>query len=157
LADAKRQIFIMGQRTSFGLAHQTWILLKYLRGGVNLIGGSAATIAEEIADATQKDALILISHRRYSDQTVTAAKIFSKMGASIIALVDADNNPYAKLAKIQMVIPTFGLSMFDSGCATLAFIESLILAVAQYREKKMYKRFESTEKLFKQFETFYGE
>ena len=154
LANEKRQIFIMGQKASFGLAHNLWILLKYLRKKVFLISGQAETITEELMDATPRDVLIVISHRRYANQTVKTANFFSDIGAHIIALVDTEDNPFSQLAEIQMVIPTFGLSIFDSSCATLAFIESLVIAVAHLREDKIYKRFESSEKLIKHFKTF---
>ena len=154
MATENSQIFIIGLRTSFGLAHSLWILLRYLREKVFLISGHMGTIVEEVEDASSKDVLVVISHRRYSNQTVDAARFFSNIGARIIAFVDTDNNPFSKLAEIQMVIPTFGLTMFDSVCATLAFIESLVLAVAHLREDKIYKRFESSEKLFKHFQTF---
>jgi DNA-binding MurR/RpiR family transcriptional regulator len=34
LADGQTRVFIMGQRTSFGLAHTLWIPLRYLREGL---------------------------------------------------------------------------------------------------------------------------
>jgi DNA-binding MurR/RpiR family transcriptional regulator len=154
LADTNRHVFIIGQRTSFGMAHTLWILLRYLREKVFLIGGQASTLVEEIEDAASDDVLVVISHRRYSSQTVNTARHFSERGAYIIALVDSDRNPFSRLAEVQMVIPTYGLTIFDSVCATLAFIESLVIAVAHLREDKIFERFDTSEKLFEKFNTF---
>jgi DNA-binding MurR/RpiR family transcriptional regulator len=154
LADEKRQVFIMGQRTAFGVAHSLWLLLRYLRKRVFLISGQSGTIVEDIGDAGVDDVLVVISHRRYSRQTVDTAKVFSDIGAHIIALVDADISPVSKMAEIQMVIPTFGLTMFDSVCATMAFIESLVLAVAHLRDDTITNRLHAADRLFEHFKTF---
>lgn len=154
LANEESQVFIMGQRTSFGPAHSLWILLRYLRKRVFLISGQSGTIVEHVQDACSKDVLVVISHRRYARQTVDMARIFSDIGAHIIALVDTETNPFSKIAELQMVIPTFGLTMFDSVCATLAFIESLVLAVAHLSEDKIYERLDFADKLFEHFKTF---
>jgi DNA-binding MurR/RpiR family transcriptional regulator len=121
---------------------------------VFLISGQSGTIVEDIGDAGVDDVLVVISHRRYSRQTVDTAKVFSDIGAHIIALVDADISPVSKMAEIQMVIPTFGLTMFDSVCATMAFIESLVLAVAHLRDDTITNRLHAADRLFEHFKTF---
>ena len=105
-------------------------------------------------DVTQKDALVAISHRRYAKQTVKMAEYFSELGARVILLIDEETNPFAHLADPQLVIPSYGLSMFDSDCAFMAVIESLILAVARLREDNIFKRFELKEALFRRFGVF---
>ncbi|MBU0972700.1 MAG: MurR/RpiR family transcriptional regulator [Proteobacteria bacterium] len=154
LANEESKIFIIGQRTSYGPAHSLWILLRYLRKDVFLISGQASTVVEEIEDAKPEDTLVVISHRRYSRQSIQIAEYFRKIGSTIITLVDMDQNPYSKLSTIQLVTPTFGLNMFDSTCATIALIESLILEIARLREENIYDRIDSTEKLFDHFTTF---
>lgn len=157
LADENRKIFIIGHRISYGPAHILWILLKYLRKNVFLITGQFSEVVEEIEDATSNDVLLTISHRRYSRQTIEISEFFNEVGAKIISLVDTDRNPFLHLADIQMVIPASGLTIFDSTCATLAFIEALVLAVASLLGEKIYKRIDENEKLFKHFKTFLDE
>lgn len=154
LADSENRIFINGERTSYGPAHTMWILLNYLRGDTYFLDTKSSILTEQLMDVKPKDVLVAVSHRRYAKQTLKIAEHFSELDARIILIVDEETNPFTQLADLQLVIPSFGLSMFDTDCARMAVIESLILAVAQLREDNIFKRFELKEALFRRFGVF---
>ncbi len=150
----KGKLYIMGQRTSFALGYLFYVLLKYLGPHAILLDAQASMLPDVLVDVTKNDLLFVISHRRYAKLSLRVTEAFSKTGAKVILLTDSDFSPLSHLANHQFVVPSDGLSVFHSFCASTALLESLVIAALQYCDKSINERIERAEKLFTEFETF---
>jgi DNA-binding MurR/RpiR family transcriptional regulator len=107
-----------------------------------------------LIDVTPKDTLFVISHRRYATLTHKVAETFAGAGARIILLTDSEFSPLSSLAHLQLVVPSEGLSIFQSYCAASALLESLVIAALQFCDERVFDRSEKAEKLYEHFDTF---
>jgi len=155
IADPKRHLYIMGQRISYALGYLFYVLLGYLRPRITLLDNQGSILPDLLVDVTKKDILFTITHPRYASMTLKVADCFAKQGAKIILLTDSEFSPLSHLADIQLVVPSDGLSIFQSFCAASALLESLVIAALQFSDDSIYNRGEKAEKLYERFETFY--
>ena len=156
IADPRRHLYIMGQRTSYALGYLFYVLLGYLRPTITLLDIQASILPDLLVDVTKKDVLFAITHRRYASMTLKVADCFLEQGAKIILLTDSEFSPLSHLADIQLVVPSDGLSIFQSFCAASALLESLVIAALQFSDDSIYDRGEKAEKLYQRFETFFS-
>lgn len=154
IADPKGELFIMGQRTSYALAYLFHVLLGYLRPRITLLDPQTSVLPDRLVDVTPKDTLFVISHRRYATLTHKVAETFAGAGARIILLTDSEFSPLSSLAHLQLVVPSEGLSIFQSYCAASALLESLVIAALQFCDERIFDRSERAEKLYEHFDTF---
>jgi len=154
LATCKGSIYIMGSRTSFSLAHLFSLQLSYLRDGIVLLDNLGGSLPNQVRTVSGPDLLIGIFKTRYSRLTEQAAHWFKQKGCCLILLTDRETNPLANLADIQFVAPSDGISIFDSSCATLAVLETLVDLVALQYDKKIDRLLVNVETAFDAFETF---
>lgn len=154
LASCKGSIYIIGSRTSFSLAHLFSLQLSYLREGVVLLDNLGGALPNQVRTVTNKDLLIAIFKTRYSRLTEQTARWFKEKGCRLILLTDRETNPLSNLADIQFVAPSDGISIFDSSCAALAVLETLVDLVAIQYNKKIDRLLVNVESAFDAFETF---
>jgi DNA-binding MurR/RpiR family transcriptional regulator len=154
IADPERNLYIMGQRVSYALGNLFQILLRNLRSRTFLLDSQASMLPDLLVDVSGKDMLFVITLRRYARLSLKVAEHFFEQGARVILFTDSEFSPLSHLAHLQLVVPSQGLSTFRSFCATIALLESLIIAALQFCEDSIYNRFEEAEKLYKDFETF---
>ena len=154
LANAERQLFITGVRTSFGLAYQMYTLLGYLRPNITLLDMQAEMLPNILADISSKAVLFAISFRPYARVTLRIAKYFSEKEAKVILLADSEFSPLSEFASTQFVVPSDGLGMFQSRCAATALLESLNIATMKYCGQFRKERPERMEKVFNEFEVY---
>jgi DNA-binding MurR/RpiR family transcriptional regulator len=154
IADPESNLYIMGQRVSYALGYLFQILLRNLRSRTFLLDSQASMLPDLLVDVSGKDMLFVITLRRYARFSLKVAEHFFEQGARVILFTDSEFSPLSHLAHLQLVVPSHGLSTFRSFCATIALLESLIIAALQFCEDTLYNRFEAAEKLYKDFETF---
>ena len=154
LALGEGTLYVAGNLSSFGLAYLFWLYACYLRDRVVLLSNLGSTLPIELFHVNPKDVLFVITHRRYSRQTQLVVEQFVQKGGRIIMLSDAEVNPYSHLAHLILVAPSETAFMFDSSGACLAVLESLLSAMAHLLEPQLYDRFESSDRLLKQFHAF---
>ena len=154
IADPKGNLFIMAQRTSYGLGYLLHVLLGYLRPNTILLDPQASLLPDRLVDVTDKDTLFAITHRRYARLTLQVATAFSNAGAKVLLLTDSEFSPLSPLADLQLVVPSDGLSIFQSFCSAAAVLESLVIAALQFCDDGMYERSERAERLYADFSTF---
>jgi len=154
IAEPKGHLFIMGQRTSYALAYLFHVLLGYLRPRITLLDPQTSVLPDRLVDVTKHDTLFVISHRRYATLTRKVTKTFADAGARIILLTDSEFSRLSPLAHLQLVVPSDGLSIFQSFCAASALLESLVIAALQFCDESVFERSEKAEKLYESFGTF---
>jgi DNA-binding MurR/RpiR family transcriptional regulator len=151
ISNPDRNLYVVGQRTSFGLAYMFYTLLGYVRPGTTLLDMQSAMLPDVLTDIGPEDMLFAVSFRRYARVTWQVARHFSNRGATVMALVDSEFSPLAELASIQLVVPSEGLAMFRSRCAATAVLESLAIAALQFCDSTTKGRSAAMEALFSDF------
>jgi DNA-binding MurR/RpiR family transcriptional regulator len=151
ISTADRPLFVVGQRTSYGLAYMFHTLLGYVRPHTTFLEMQPAMLPDVLADIGPDDMLFAISFRRYARTTCQVARHFANQGATVMAMVDSEFSPLAEFATHQLVVPSEGLSMFRSRCAAIAVLESLAIAALQFCDGAKMDRSASMEALFDEF------
>jgi len=154
MAHCEGSIYVQGQWDSHSLGHLFWVQVMYLRDRVYLLENLNSALPHQLTSVSDKDVLLLISRHRFTYQTHQVARWFSRQGAKVILITDRELNPNTELADIQIVVRSDGLSLFNSNCARLAVIESLIWAMTHLLEDNINQRAEICEALWGAFSTF---
>lgn len=151
LTQTKRPLHIMGHRTSFSLAFMLYINLQYVRPLVSLLGDAHSSLPVELFNVAPDDAVLIISRRRYSQNSLQISQEIKKIGAEIILVTDSEIAPVAHLADTLLVIPPPLSPVFESMTAWTAILEAMILAVAEECQRKEPKHAAMVERLLSDF------
>jgi DNA-binding MurR/RpiR family transcriptional regulator len=144
-------LYIVSNLGSFGLAYYFWYYLHYVRDRTCLLTNLGSSLPNQLFHVTSDDALFLITYRRYSRQTQLVAEHFARKGAKILLLSDVEVTPFSPLADLILVAPSEAAFMFESRCACLAVLESLLTAVTHLLEDTLEARFKSADGALEHF------
>jgi DNA-binding MurR/RpiR family transcriptional regulator len=154
LSECRGSVYVTGSRTSFGLAFMFSLHLTYLRNGVVLLDNLGGRLPTMLREVSRRDVAFIIFRSRYSAVTEKVAQWCAAHGCRIILLTDREANPLSRIAHLQFVTPAEGTSIFESGCAILALMETLINLVAADYEGELDRRTTTVEEAFSAFDTF---
>jgi DNA-binding MurR/RpiR family transcriptional regulator len=111
-------------------------------------------LPNSVSEVSRQDVAFVVFKWRYSGVTEQVARWCAQRGCRIILLTDREANPLSPLAHLQFVTPSEGTSMFESGCASLTVLETLINLVAARKGREVERRTRKAEEAFSAFETF---
>lgn len=152
-----RRVFVMGQRKSFGLAYYFTCCLNVLTDQVQLLSSGESLLAERLLDIDSTDFLWALSFKRYSRDTVIAARQFSRVGAAVALITDSFSAPLVKDANHVFVTVSDGTALFDSGVATVSLLDLIILMLGRKLPKKqVFERLHRAEWLWTESQTFWN-
>jgi DNA-binding MurR/RpiR family transcriptional regulator len=100
-----RRVWLLGRRSSFGLAYSAWHVLAALRPDVHLLEMTGGTGIDLLVDAGPEDVLLAIGTNRTAGETVRLATAAAARGAKLVAIVDHAGSPLTKNAAISFVAP----------------------------------------------------
>lgn len=98
-----RRVWLLGRRSSFGLAYSAWHVLAALRPEVHLLEMAGGTGIDLLVDAGPEDVLLAIGTNRTASETVRLATAATARGAQLIAIVDHAGSPLTRNAAISFV------------------------------------------------------
>ena len=135
LANAKT-VYLVGQRRAFPVSHYLAYALAKLGIRATLIDNVGSLGPEQMAHADGQDALIAISFAPYTPSTVELTRQAAGRGTPIVVITDSPLSPLAPLSRAWLEINESDFGGFRSLAATMAVGMSLVLAIAQRRQKK---------------------
>ncbi len=148
-------LYIVGMRSSAALASFLGFYMNLLVEDVRLIHDTTANeVYEQIMHIGPGDVYVGISYPRYSSGSLKAMEFAKRQGATVIALTDQENSPFAKLADIKLFAKSDMVSFLDSLVAPMSLINALIVAVAAQRRDSLGETFGYLEKLWSEYGTF---
>lgn len=154
ILNAKR-IYILGVRSSAPLASFLGFYFNLIFDNIRLVHTtSVSEMFEQIIRAGEGDAVIGISFPRYSKRTINAMQYVKSQGASTIAITDSKESPLAECADYSLIARSDMASFADSLVAPLSVINALIVAVGMRRKEKLYKTFETLEKIWDEYHVY---
>lgn len=102
-----RQVWLVGARSSYGLALTAEYLLSSFRPRVQAYAAEYLSgRPEHLLELGAEDAVWVFTVRRYSRATTAIATALSGRGVSVLLLTDQGASPLAKLAARSLRVPT---------------------------------------------------
>jgi DNA-binding MurR/RpiR family transcriptional regulator len=125
-----RRIFAIGQRSSYPVAFHFAYVLGLAHPGVRLLDAPGATGPDALRDAGKGDALLAVSVRPYTRDTVETVDFAARQGLSIVAITDSELSPLCRSASASVLVPTASPSFFHTMAPAFAIAEMLASLVA---------------------------
>jgi len=150
-----RHIYVLGLRSSYALAFYLAFYLKFFLSNVTLIEPGIGDLPEQLLEAGKKDALITLSFKRYTRETVELTEKIKKRGLDTIAITDSALSPVAETADNKLITPTRIPTFFESYTAPMSLINVLLTAIAIRQEDRSMEALNKMESVFREFKTYY--
>ena len=148
-------VYILGTRTSAPLAMFMGFYFNLLLPDVKIVQeNSPNELLEQIMRIGRNDVLIGLSFPRYSNRTVKAVRFAKDMGASVVAITDAERSPIAKEAEICLYAKSDMVSFVDSLVGPLSLINALIVAVGSETHDNISETFTELERVWDEYDVY---
>ena len=148
-----QRVFLLGYRNSHYLAGYARSQIVQGRGQVYLLPAAGETVAEEIADLSAEDLLIVIGFRRRVSEVPRTMAAAAEAGARILYITDraAAPSPHA-----TWTIPcgVRGMDIFDRYAAAMSLLHFLCVAVMEKLGAEGRARLQHVEKLHEELHDF---
>jgi DNA-binding MurR/RpiR family transcriptional regulator len=129
-------IYLVGSKRAFPVTIYMALALSQLGVKNSLVDNVGSTAFEQIGFASPQDVVFTISFSPYNSITPALAVAAGQKGATILAITDSPLSPLAPLSLAWLEINESDFGGFRSLAATMAVGMSLVLAVAQRRQRK---------------------
>jgi DNA-binding MurR/RpiR family transcriptional regulator len=133
-------IYLVGSKRAFPVTIYMALALSQLGVKNSLVDNVGSTAFEQIGFACPRDVALAISFSPYNSITPALAAAAGQKGATVLAITDSPLSPLAPLSRAWIAIDESHFGGFRSLAATIAVGMSLVLAVAQRRQKMASKR-----------------
>jgi DNA-binding MurR/RpiR family transcriptional regulator len=148
-----RRVFLLGFRNSHYLAgYARWQIIQG-RGDVHLLPAAGETIAEEIADFTAEDVLIVVGFRRRVAQVPQAMAAATKTGTRILYITDRAA-PAVPQATWTIPCAVRGMDLFDRYAAAMSLLHFLCVAIVEKLGPRARARLQRIENLHEELHDF---
>ena len=121
-----RQIYIIGFRSCFSVAHFLSYNLTRIFGNCAQLWESGGGICEQMNYMTDQDVLIAITMPRYIRDVVRVAQIAKEKSATVIAITDGPLSPLAECADILLAVECKTTGFHNSVTSAMLIAELLI-------------------------------
>lgn len=138
LANA-RKIYILGARSSHGIAHYLYTMLKGFVEEVHLLSSGTEDISNILLHVRKEDVLLAVSYARYIKFTIEIAEYFNAKGSKIIALTDSYSAPISQLADSVLLAknPENGYSFVNAMVIANSIVKSLGVVNEKETQEKL--------------------
>ena len=148
-------VYILGTRTSAPLAMFMGFYFNLLLPDVKIVQeNSPNELLEQIMRIGKNDVLVGLSFPRYSKRTVKAVRFAKDMGASVVAITDAESSPIAREAEICLYAKSDMVSFVDSLVGPLSLINALIVAVGSETHDNLSETFTDLERVWDEYDVY---
>lgn len=123
-------VHIMGLRKCLPVAELFAYLLHLVRNRVYHLNPPAAGLIDQLREFNKDDVFVVVSIRRYTSATVSAAAEAHRRGLKIIALTDNPSSPLTRFAEVAFYVDGDSPHMLRSITAFISLTQALASAVA---------------------------
>jgi DNA-binding MurR/RpiR family transcriptional regulator len=155
LTATSENVYAMGLRACFSMAHLLSYQLALVRGNVHQITSLDGTLPEQLAKVTEGDVFIAVSLAPYATQTVAAAEYVAAHGGRGIAFTDRRSSPLAAASSHSVLVAVDGPLLMSSMTAMTHVLQTLIVDVARSLNTTGADEFERTNAALEAFGTHY--
>lgn len=144
LGDRTRRIYLRGGRVSDCLARFLSIHLKQIREGVRHMPDDLEAWPEIVLSLRRQDVVVMFDFRRYQPSLERLAASVAAQGRGTIVLVtDKWQSPIARHSSQVVALPIDVGTAWDTAACPMAFIEAIIVIVADRDWPKAQGRIEN--------------
>lgn len=123
---AAPRVFVLGMGSAYSLAHQFWYVARMGFEHITPIPRHGSQPVDDLAWIAQGDALVALTFQPYRAETMAAARLGRRKGATVIGVTDSATSPLARLSDHLLVAPTHTPQFFQSHAAVTALMEGLL-------------------------------
>jgi len=149
-----RRVFCLGLRSTFSVAYSFHYARALFGAESVLVDGPGGIATDALRTIGPADALLAISVKPYTRQTLQAVRYAGKRGARVIAVTDSEVSPLATVAHETLVVGTETPSFFHTMAPAFAAIECLTALVAARRGSETLKALAASEAQLEAFDTY---
>lgn len=147
---AAQNIYVLGTRGNFSVAHYLGYRLSQIKRGVHLVSGLSMDYPEEIASIRRGDVCIAFLTPRYSRMTANLVAWMKKRGVMIILFTKEGSNEINLYGDIILPCRTDGISYKSSLIALFAACNYILAAMVPQNHDESMEVLAQTEELLGQ-------
>lgn len=125
MSRSARRVFVVGFRNGRVLAQYMWALLSQIRDNVLLVPGAGLSLAEDLANLSAEDVVIVMDFRRRVTLLRPVVEHANNVGACVIILTDPTATELPARGDIVLRCVNRTSGMFDSYIAAMSLINHL--------------------------------
>jgi DNA-binding MurR/RpiR family transcriptional regulator len=150
-----RQVYVMGLRKCYSVAHFLAYALHLIREGVSQVSLDSGNLPEQVRGLGPGDTCVGISIRRYTREVVQVLSFAQQRGATTIALTDDPASPLNRYADFTFHVEADGASILRSLTAFMSVSQALVGDVARQLGTSTRSSLLVEEDLLREFETYF--
>lgn len=150
LLDAAEQVYIIGLGSSYPLALNFGIVLRYIRPHTKVLTPGIDPIAAQLTPLKADDLIFSLCFARYTRETLTVMDVGRERGASVLTVTDSHVSPAAIRADLALIVP-YRLRLYSNTVALFALLDALLGALSLRYPDETRERLDSLEELYQQF------
>ena len=156
MLDGARRVFIIGLGSSFPLALNFGIVLRYIRPAATVLTPGIDPIAAQLIALEADDLIFSLCFARYTRETLTVMDVGRERGAQVLTVTDSHVSPAAIRADLALIVP-FRLRLYSNTVALFALLDALLGALSLRYPEKTRQRLDRLEELYQEFNLYSGE
>ncbi|MEG2935059.1 MAG: MurR/RpiR family transcriptional regulator [Clostridium sp.] len=123
-----RDIYVIGGRSCFSVAHYLYYNLNRIYGNCILLSDEGGTLPEKLRKIGKEDVLITLTLPRYIKNVITSTEIAKEKGAAIIGITDGYMSPLADYAEVLFIASCKSLG-FHNVTTSLMLIADILISL----------------------------
>ncbi len=135
LADA-RAIHLLGRRRAFPVAFYLRYAIGQLELPAHLLDGAAGLLEQQARLVTPADALVVVSFRNYSEETIEVAADCHGRGVPVLAITDGPLSPLAHHATVCLEVDDDQSRPFRSLVPPMCLAQALVVSLGHRLEAR---------------------
>ncbi|MCY3866027.1 MAG: MurR/RpiR family transcriptional regulator [Chloroflexi bacterium] len=150
MVDRASHVYIIGLGSSFPLALNYGIVLRYIRPDTTVLTPGIDPIAAQLAPLQAGDLIFSLCFARYTPETLTVMDVGRQRGAAVLTVTDSHVSPAAIRSDLALIVP-YRLRLYSNTVALFALLDAILGALSLRYPEKTRERLETLEELYKQF------
>ncbi|MEV4094530.1 MurR/RpiR family transcriptional regulator [Streptosporangium saharense] len=114
----------------------------------------AVHLSSALAGFGGQDTLLVINVWRPIRDLVNAARLARKVGCRVIVITDARRGPYSALSDLMLVVPSEGVSFFQSVTAATSLAYGIVAGLAQVDPARTQERLRAAREYWELLQTY---
>jgi DNA-binding MurR/RpiR family transcriptional regulator len=147
-----RRVFLLGLRSSFGLAALAHSHFSAIRRGLVLVESARGMMADVVIDLGPRDVLLAVSFPRYARETLKVARYAKERGCRVIAITDSILSPLARVSDFVLQAKIDGLGFINSYTGAVTIINCLSAGLSMVNAGRSIRNLKSLEDQLQKWE-----
>lgn len=131
-----RTIHLLGQRRAFPVAFYLRYAIGQLDLPAHLLDGAAGLLEQQARLVTPADALVVVSFRNYSEETLEVAAECHARGVPVLAVTDGPLSPLVHHAAVCLEVDDDQTRPFRSLVPPMCLAQALVVSLGQHIEAR---------------------